>query len=280
MNDNKVKNKLVLKKELFSEDDIFRIVPFIILFFIGWGKIPNHYFLIAIGFIVAYLIAPIKRLLDRKPQVIFDKSGIHNVRTKTTYSWEYIQDVDIEFRSSGIFKIAFKYKNPIITVDLEKLNTSPKEILDFVKTIDANKIKDEDKELKEDLQKILKNNPDSAAISKTVKKYKTKYLWIFSIAFFGILAMAIALQVIYPYPYSFAFGWSIMLISLTYYNKITELKLRDSEHIRRLTENQFNELMIRFSLRQKNYKKKKKIGYIAMYIISAIIFVASYFLSK
>lgn len=274
-------DKLVIKKELFTVDDIFRIVPFIILFFVGWGKVPNYSFLILVAFIVIYSIAPVKRFLDRKPQIIFDSSGIHNLQTKMTYSWEYIQDVDIEFRSSGnFFKLMFKYKNPIIVIDLEKLNTSPKEIFDYIKTIDSNKLKDEEKELKKDLEKILKNNPDSAAISKAIKKYKIKYGWIFSGVFLGFLALAITLQVIYPYPYSFALGWSIMLFSLTYYNKIAESKLRDSEHIRRLTENQFNELMTRFSLRQKNDKKKKRIAYIATFIITALIFVASYFLSK
>lgn len=278
MNNNKLNDKLVIKKELFSEDDIFRIVLLIILFFIGWGKVPNHYFLIAIGFIVAYLIAPVKRFLDRKPQVILDKSGIHNVRTKMTYSWEYIQD--IEFRSNGTFKIVFKYKNTVIVLDLEKLKTSPKEILDFVKTLDANKLKDEDKELKEDLQRILKNDSDSAEISKVFKKTKIKYGWIMGITFFIIIGLAITLQVIYPYPYSFALGWSLMLVALTYLNKNAESTLRDSEYVRRLTENQFNELMIRFSWRQKNDKKKKKVAYIAMFIITALIFVASYSLSK
>ncbi len=280
MSNHKWKDKLVIKKELFTENDIFRIVSFIILFFIIWGKVPNHYFLIPIGFIIIYSIAPIKRLLDRKPKIIFDNVGIHNLQTQMTYSWEYIQDVDIEFRSNGIFKLAFKYKNPLIVLDLEKLNTSPKEIEDYIKKINANKLKDEDKELQKDLSKILKNNPDSVEISRTVKKYKTRYLWIFSIAFIGILALAITLQVIYPYPYSIALGWSIMLISLTYYNKFAESKLQETEHIRKLTENQFNELMITFSLRQKNDKKKKKIAYIGMFIITALIFIASYFLSK
>ena len=274
-------DKLVIKKVLLTDDDIFRIVPFIILFFLGWGKVPNYSFLILIAFIIIYSIAPVKRFLDRKPQVILDKFGIHNLRTKMTYSWEYIQDVDIEYGSSGnFFKLMFKYKNPIIVIDLEKLNTSPKEIFDYIKTIDSKKLKDEENELKKDLEKILKNNPDSAAISKAIKKYKIKYGWIVSGVFLGFLALAITLQVIYPYPYSFALGWSIMILSLTYYNKITESKLRDSEHIRRLSENQFNELMIRFSLRQKNDKKKKKVAYIAVIIITALIFIASYFLSK
>lgn len=274
-------DKLVIKKVLLTDDDIFRIVPFIILFFLGWGKVPNYSFLILIAFIIIYSIAPVKRFLDRKPQVILDKSGIHNLQTKMTYSWEYIQDVDIEYGSSGnFFKLAFKYKNPIIVLDLEKLNTSPKEIFDYIKTIDSNKLKDEENELKKDLEKILKNNPDSAAISKAIKKYKIKYGWIFSSVFIGFLALAITLQVIYPYPYSFALGWSIMLFSLAYYNKIAESKLRDSEHIRRLTENQFNELMIRFSLRQKNDKKKKRVAFIAMFIITVLIFIISYILSK
>lgn len=273
-------DKLVIKKVLLTDDDIFRIVPFIILFFVGWGKVPNYSFLFLIAFIVIYSIAPVKRFLDRKPQIIFDSSGIHNLRTKMTYSWEYIHDVDIEYRSTGTFKIAFKYKNPVIVLDLEKLKTSPKEIEDFIKTIDSNKLKNEEIELKKDLKKILENNPDSAAISKTIKKYKIKNGWIIGVTFFGIIALAITLQVIYPYPYSFALGWSLMLVSLTYYNKIAETKLRGSEHIRRLTENQFNELMIRFSLRQKNDKKKKRVAYIAMFIITALIFIASYFLSK
>lgn len=279
MSSTKLRDKLVIKKVLFTEDDIFRIVPFFILFIIGWGEVPNHYFLIAIGFIIVYSIAPIKRFLDRKPQIILDKSGIHNLRTKMIYSWEYVQDVDIELRSSGIFKLAFKYKNPLIVLDLEKLDTSPKEIEDFIKAIDSSKLKEEEKELKKDLEKILKDNSDSAAISTIFKKYKLKNSWIISLAFFGIVAIAITLQVKYPYPYSFALGWSLMLVSLTYYNKIAESKLRESEHIRRLTENQFNELMIRFSLRQRNDKKKKKVAYIAMIIITAIIFVASYFLN-
>ncbi len=273
-------DKLVIKKVLLTDDDFFRIIPFIILFFVGWGKVPNHYFLIALGFIIAYLIAPIKRFLDRKPQVILDKYGIHNLRTKMTYEWEYIQNVDIEYRSSGTFKIAFKYKNPVILLDLEKLKTSPKEIFDFVKTIDANKLKDENKELEKDLQKILKNNSDNARISKTFKKVRIKYGWIMGITFFVIIGLAITLQVIYPYPYSFALGWSLMLVALTYLNKNAESTLRDSEYVRRLTENQFNELMIRFSWRQKNDKKKKKVAYIAMFIITALIFVASYALNK
>nr|MDA3832676.1 hypothetical protein [Spirochaetales bacterium] len=63
-------------------------------------------------------------------------------------------------------------------------------------------------------------------------------------------------------------------------NRHAESKLQETEHIRKLTENQFNELMITFSLRQKNDKKKKKIAYIGMFIITALIFIASYFLSK
>lgn len=273
-------DKLVIKKVLLTDDDIFRIIPLILLFFVGWGKVPNHYFFIAIGIIVFYLIAPVKRFLDRKPQLILDKSGIHDLRLKMTYSWEYIQDVDIEYRSHGMFEIAFKYKNPVIVLNLEKLKTSPKEIEDFIRTIDSNKLKNEKEELKRDLEKILKNNPNSAAVSKTIKKYKIKNGWIMGVVFFGILALSITLQVIFPYPYSFALGWSIMLISLTYYNKIAESKLRDSENIRRLTDNQFNELMIRFSLRQKNDKRKKKVAYLVMFIISGLIFAASYYLSQ
>ncbi len=280
MSNHKSKDKLIIKKELFTENDIIKIVPFIFLFFIMWGKVPNHYFLIPIGFIVVYSIAPIKRLFDRKPQIIFDGSGIHNLRTQMTYSWEYVQDVDIKFRSNGFFKLAFKYKNPLIVLDLEKLNTSPKEIEGYIKKINVSILKDEEKELNKGLSEILKNNPDIAEISKTVKQYKTRYLWIFFIAFIGILALAISLQVIYPYPYSFALGWSIMLISLTYYNKFAESKLQESEYIRKLTDNQFNELMIRFSLRQKNDKKKKKVAYIGMFIITSLIFIASYILSK
>jgi hypothetical protein len=273
-------DKLIIKKEIITEDDIFRIVSFILLFFVGWEKVPNHYFLIVIGFIIVYSIAPVKRFLDRNPQVIFDKSGIHYLRTKMTYSWEYIKEVDIEFRSSGTFKMAFDYKNSVIVLDLEKLKISPKEILDFVKTIDTNKLKDENKELKNDLQEILKNNSDNVEISNTFKKIRIKYGWIMGITFFVILGLAITLQVIYPYPYSFALGWSLMLVSLTYLNKNAESTLRDSEHIRRLTENQFDMLMVRFSWRQENDKKKKKVAYIAMFIITALIFSASYALSK
>jgi len=273
-------DKLVIKKVLITDDDIFRIVPFIILFFTGWGKVPNYYFLIAIGFIVAYSIAPIKRFLDRKPQIILDKSGIHNLQTEMTYEWEYIQDVDIEFRSSGIFKIIFKYKNPVIVLDLEKLKISPKEILEFVKTIDSNKLKDENKELKKDLQKILKGNSDSHEISKVFKKTSFKYGWIMGITFLVIMGSAVTLQVIYPYPYSFALGWILMLLSLTYLYKKAVSTLRDSEHIRRLTENQFEMLMIRFSWREENNKKMKTVAYIAVFILTALIFLGSYSLSR
>ncbi|WP_372935395.1 hypothetical protein [Mariniphaga sediminis] len=273
-------DKLVIRKVLLTEEDIFRIVPFVILFFIGWGKVPDYYFLIAIGFIAVYSIAPIKRFIDRKPQIIIDKSGIHNLRTRTTYSWEYIRNVNIELRSSGTCKLAFEYKNPTVVLDLEKLKTSPEEIEDFIKTIDPNKLKDEEKELKRDLEKILKNNPDSAAISTTIKNYKQKNGWIIGVAFFVFMALAITFQVIYPYPFSFALGWSLMLVLLIYYNKNAESRLRDSEHICRLSDKQFDELLIKFSLKQKNDKKNKKLIYVAMFIITGLIFVASYFLSN
>jgi SNF family Na+-dependent transporter len=84
----------------------------------------------------------------------------------------------------------------------------------------------------------------------------------------------------FTFPYSFAIGWILVFVILSTINKLAEKKLFESEFIRNIPENQLNELMIRFDLRTKNYKRKKIVGYVAFAVLTIGVFIASYYLSK
>jgi hypothetical protein len=272
-------NKLEIKKILFTENDFLRTVPLIILIFIGYGKVPNHYLMLLLVVIIVFLIISLRRIIDRNTQFIFDRTGIYDNKNQVHYSWNFINEIEFYVGQSDSLKLVFKYKFSTVVLNFDNLSTSPKEIAEFIKTIDSNKLRDKEKELKQEVTNILRRNENSEFITKVFKQYKLRTGWLMGISFFGILALAIFLQIKFTFPYSFAIGWLLVLTTLTSINVVSEKGLRESELIIKLSENQFNELMIQFALRSKDDKRKKRIGYIAMSIITIGIFVVSYFLS-
>jgi hypothetical protein len=271
-------DKIVIKKMLITHDDIIRIIPFVIFFFIAWGKVPDYYFLIAIALMLVYSRRAINRILDRKIQFVFDKNGIHDPINFKTYSINEIKDTEIDFGGSNKLKLSFKYNNSVVFINLDNHKVSSKEIENYFLSIDPTKIRDKDKELLEEINTITKRISEGDKVLQIFKRYRQINGWIMFLIFLGIIGLAVTLQVIYSFPYSFAFGWLLMWLTLFYYNKINESKLRSKELISRLTDDQFSKLL-QFDLRISN-ARDKKVAIIAMSIITAFIFFASYSLSK
>jgi len=271
-------DKIVIKKMLITHDDIIRIIPFVIFFFIAWGKVPDYYFLIAIALMLVYSRRAINRILDRKIQFVFDKNGIHDPINFKTYLINEIKDTEIDFGGSNKLKLSFKYNNSVVFINLDNHKVSSKEIENYFLSIDPTKIRDKDKELLEEINTITKRISEGDKVLQIFKRYRQINGWIMFLIFLGIIGLAVTLQVIYSFPYSFAFGWLLMWLTLFYYNKINEYKLRSKELISRLTDDQFNKLL-QFDLRISN-ARDKKVAIIAMLIITAFIFFASYSLSK
>lgn len=273
-------SRLEIKKILFNENDFLRTVPLIILIFLGYGRVPNHFLLILLILVLVFMIISLRRVVDRSTQFIFDKTGIYDIKKQNHYSWDFINEIEFYIGENDYLKLIFKYKNSRVVLNFNNLSISPKKIEEYIKIIDVNKLRDKDKELKSEVANILKGNENSEKIIKIFKKYKTKTSWLMGISFFGTLALAIFLQVKFTFPYSFAIGWVLLLTILSVINTVAEKRFYNSEFARNITENQFNDLMIRFDLRLKNHKRKKIVGYVTIAIVTIVVFVASFHLSK
>ena len=271
--------KLEIRKTIIRERELMYIVIITIYISLELKK-PELWLLIPISILLFLISLIIKRLIDRKPQLIIDEKGIYYSKKRVNYLWNKIEDVEVKYYSGDFLQLNIKSKSLLSSIDLKNINSSPKEIEDAIVFFSDGKIKSEKEKFKNQINNVLNDNQNIEIIASLFQKHKRKSSWLNALIFFGILAISIFLQIKFIFPYSFAFGWLTILLGLYSFNKKAELKLRQSEYIKKLTENQFNEIAIKYELRIRDDKNKKRLGYIAMFIITVGIFVASFFVNR
>jgi len=270
--------KLEIRESIIKEWELYYSVAAIIM--VSYKiKNPDIWIVIPIVLLLYVIYSLINRLKDRQPGIVIDKYGIQLKSENKSFTWELINDAQVEDLTGGHIILRLKTKNSYFETDLSNFETTSYKIEEAIVFFSKGKISGRETKFFENISDIVNDKRNLQIIITLFKQHKRKGLWAGTLIFFGGLALSIYLQVSYSFPFSFAIGWSTILIVLYLYFKKTESTLRHSNKINGLTDNQFNEIAIKFKLRNKDDKKNKRYAMMFMVFISIGIFIISYFLS-
>ncbi|WP_163323426.1 hypothetical protein [Draconibacterium mangrovi] len=271
--------KLEIKKTIITELEIYSSIAAITMLFFKLKK-PDFFIVIPFAVICYVGYSIIKRLQNRQPGIIIDKYGIHLKFENKSFPWKSIDDVEVEDINGEKIYFKIKTKNSDFQIDLSHFDTTSHKIKKAIVFFSNGKIKGRETKFFNSIDDLVNDKKNLEMVIDLFKKHKRKVLWVGVLIFFGGIALAIYLQASYPFPFSFAIGWTTILIILFLYYKRTELKLRNSEIIRGLTDRQFNEIAIKFEIRNNADKKNKTFAMIFMVVVTIGIFVVSYLVTS
>lgn len=271
--------KLEIKETIIKEWELTFSIASIIMVSI---KIKNLDFLIVfpIALLLYVTYSIINRLKDRKSGIVIDKYGIQLKSENKSFLWEVINDAEVQDLSGGKIILRLKTKSSHFQTDLSNFDTTSYKIEEAIVFFSNGKIKGRETKLYNSINDLVSDKENLEVIIDLFNKHKRKGLWVLTLIFFGGLALSIYFQVSYPFPFSFAIGWAAIIIVMYHFNKNAESTLRHSDKIRQLTDNQFNEIAIKFKLRNKDDKQNKRFAMVFMVFMSIGIFIISYFLSR
>lgn len=271
--------KFEIKKSIIKEWEIYFSIAAIIMVVIKL-KSPDFLIVFPVALLLYVSYTIVKRLQNRQPGIIIDKYGIHLKSENKSFAWKSIDDVEVEDINGEQIYLKIKSKNSDFQTDLSHFETTSYKIEKAIVFFSNGKIKGRETKFFNSIDDLVNDKKNLEIIIDLFKKHKRKVLWVGVLIFFGGLALAIFLQASYPFPFSFAIGWTSILIILFLYYRRTELKLRNSEKIRGLTDSQFNEIAIKFELRNNTDKKNKTFAMIFMAVVTIGIFVLSYLVTS
>jgi hypothetical protein len=271
--------KLEIKESIVKEWEFnFSIAAIIVIIY--KIKSPDIWIIIPIIFLLYVTYIIIHRLINRQPGVVIDKYGLHLKYENKSFPWELISDAEVENFNGEQIILKVKTKNSSFQTDLSNFNSNSYKIEEAIVFFSNGKIRGRETRFYDDINVLLSDKENLQVIIDLFRRHKRKVLWIGALIFFGGQALSIFLQVRYPFPYSFAIGWSAILIAMLFYFEKTELELRNSEKIRGLSDKQFNEIAIKFELRNNSEKKKRTLAMIFMVMITIGIFIISYLVTN
>lgn len=271
--------KLAIKKTIIRDRELLYIVVLTIFISLELKK-PELWLLIPVAILLFLVSLVVKRLLDRKPQIIIDKVGIHNNQNQQIYSWETITNVETNFTSSKSFGLLIKSKISLVNIDLTNLDTSPKEINEAVEFFSGNKVNTGKNKFRNEIQHILKDNQNIDETMLLFSKQKRKVLWIGLPILFGIPALSIYLQSKLSFPYVFAIGYLVTGIFLFAFMRIIEKQFKRRTEIQNLTEQQYKNISIKYELKIPENKRRKILGYILLMLLTIGVFTVSYLVGR
>ena len=242
-------------------------------------KEPEVWLILPVAILLYLIFLIIKRLVDRKPRLIIDETGIHDKRIKKVYTWQNTTDIETIFNSSS-FKLLVKSKSSMDLINLTNLNTSPKEIDEAIEFFSGNKISAGKNKFRKEIQRILKDDQNIDEIMLLFSKYKRKALWIGLPILFGGVALSVYLQTKISFPYVFATGYMVTGIILSMSMRMTEKRFKRNTVINNLTEQEYKKISIKYELKIPDNKRRRILGYILLAILTIGIFVISYFVSR
>ena len=271
--------KFEIKKTIIYEREIYFSLAAIIYASLKI-KNPDFWIVIPIAFLGYIGFSIISRLKKGQTEIIIDKYGIHIKSESKSFSWDSILDATVKDLNGSQITLTIKTAKSNFETEITNLNTTSFKIEKAIVSFSKGKIKARETKFFNSIDELLNDKKNLAAIIDIFKKHKRKMLWFGILVFFGGLALSIYFQATFAFPYSFAIGWSMIMIALLGYNKIAETKLRDSDLISGLTDTQFNEIAIKFEIRNNVDKKNKMFALIFMIVISIGIFIISYLLTN
>lgn len=281
-----IPEKLTIKKSIIKYDDVSGFIAAGILsYFIL--KLDSYYWTIMPIAFAAYLFFNIlKRLRDREPKLVIDNNGIWFSEQKKLCKWSEMKFAFIErnggshnsLESNDLLRVVLSSGE--VSIGLKKLSYSEKEIerqIEFY--LGKYKCKPQDK-FKAEIEAILIDKEKLDEVMALFSKHKSLFLWTGLLIVFGLSGLSIYFQLNSDYPYVFAIGFVFTIIITFVIVKTINYRFRNVQTIRKLTDNEFDAISIKYKLKNDNDKKIKMIGYVFLSVLTALIFMISYFVTK
>lgn len=281
-----IPERLTIKKSVIRYDDVSGFIAAGILFYYVL-KLGYYYWTIIPIIFTAYLLFNVlKRLSDREPKLIIDNKGIEFSDRKEIYKWNEIKFAFIQrnggshnsLESNNSLRIVLS--NREVTIGLKKLSYSEKDIekqIEFY--LGKDKCKQQDK-FKSEIKGILIDKVKLDEVMVLFSKHKTGHLIFGLLICFGIPGLSLYFQFNSDFPYVFAFGFVITVISMFAFVKTINERFRKSPTICNLTDKEFDAISIKYELKNNNDKKRKMLGYVFLSVLTVLIFIISYFVTK
>lgn len=273
-------DKLIIRNAILKIEDIFGISGLLVLVYFAIIEKTIVWLSIILGLLIFFFYIFLKRLNNRKPQIIIDKRGIEFPQDMEFYGWDDIKFAFIRVQVKGYGKYSEVIENfHVVTqkTELKKrindLKYSPKLVKETIDYYSGRKIGDYKDKFRHEINQIVKGK-NTLEISNIFSEYYRKMVLFNFLLFFGAIGLSIYLQFKTSFPYFFGIGFIVIIMLLFLLNSIFESRLRNNRLLIKLTNKQFNSLAIQYNIK---YPKKQLINYIVILgIFAVIIFIISY----
>jgi hypothetical protein len=280
-----IPEKIILRNAIIKIDDLLYIGAMLFLLYFSIKDITSIWTIIMLGLFLFWIYNFIKRLKNRKPQIIIDKRGIELCEDKDFYKWSEIKFAFIKAHTTG-------YGDTSTSEDYFHIVTSKieieRQINDFkyssslvkkaIEFYSGRNNADYNEMLRDKVNFILKGNNFSKEVMELFSRYRKRQYVITFVLFFGIIGTSVYYQIITNFHYWIGVGFALCISMLFGVGEIEEVRFRRKQYICDLTDEQYDKIAISQQLK---YPKKQMIGYAIFFaVITIVIFVISYLFAK
>jgi hypothetical protein len=255
------------------------------LLYFSIKDITSIWTIILLGIFLFWIYIFIKRLKNRKPQIIIDKRGIELCEDNDFYKWSEIKYAFIKAHTSGsgdtstsedYFHIVTHKAE--IEREIDDLKYSSSLVKKAIEQYSGRSIGDFKDMQRDKINSILKGNNFSNEVMVLFSLYRKRQYIISYILFFGIMGLSVYFQIKSNFHYWIGVGFALCITMFFGVGEIEETRFRQKQYICDLTNEQFDKIAISQKLK---YPKKQMIGYAIFFaVVTIAIFVISYFVAK
>lgn len=285
INESQNIKRLIIKNSIINISDISIFIGAGILFYYISRLDFDFWFLLPIILLSLGLYRTIKKIIDRKPQIVLDENGINLIKRKEFYDWSKIKFAYINQNSSGgsfenNASLSIVLSNKEISVNLKNLKYSEKALInlfEFYLGKDKNKPKDK---FKSEIFHIIKNKENLNEIMRLFSKHKSKQIWFGLPICFGVPGLSIYIQINSDFPYVFALGFVLTVLIMFIFIKSSYNRFKKLKPIHDLSKDEYDKISIKYEIKNENEEKRMKLGFVFLSILTIAIFVISYLVSR
>ena len=277
---NAMSKRLVVKNTVIKSDEIIKIGVAILFLVFAGAKLPNYWILVPIGLLIFYSYDFIKRLLDRKPQIIIDKNGIQICKDDLVIPWKNIKNAQAKFYSRNKEILLINAVEKEFEISLNEYKYSETDINKTIEFFTGKRIESIKDKIKSDVLRVLINKENVDQVMGLFSRFQTRFIILGLLFSLGLPSIAVYLQTISSFPFVFAFGFVFTVVFVICYVKYDRLRFRQKEEIRELTDMEFDAIALIYDIKDKKNKKGETIGYSFLVFITIGIFIISYFASR
>jgi len=282
-----IPERLIIKKPLIEPYSIVIVavlISFLIYMSSNISGLVLAGVLISIGFLAYKIFDGYK---DRKPKIIIDKRGIEICSKNTLYEWSKIKYAYVKSKveGSGQNTNSIDYLHVITKWGeiSEKINDYQysfrlvKETIEYYSRRDIGDLSDK---IRDEIREITGGESDMVEIMNILSTYKTRISVFGLLLFFILFGSGIYGQFVFSFPYIFATGFALTFIIIYAMVKISEKRLRRNRVFSGLSDDEFEQILIKRNIKQKANSNDMKIAIIFMSIFIIGVFVISYIASS